>query len=256
MSGHSHWASIKHKKGKADAARGKVFSRISKQITIAARSGGDPAMNVALRAAIDAAREANMPQENITRAVKKGTGELPGVVLEQVTYEAYGPGGIAFVIEMITDNKNRASSEVKHIFSKFGGNLASPGSTMRFFKKKGVAVISVFKTPDKKEKFNEEELMELTINAGAEDFRMEEEECALISRVEDLNKVKEALKKENIEVSSAKIEMIPESPLPVSDEKSAQKILQLAETLEEHDDVQSVYANFDIPDEIMEKVTE
>lgn len=254
MSGHSHWASIKHKKGKADAARGKVFSRIGKQITIAARNGGDPSMNVALRTAIDAAREANMPQDNITRAIKKGTGELPGVVLEQVTYEAYGPGGIAFVIEVITDNKNRAASEVKHIFSKFGGNLASPGSAMRFFKKKGVVTISVFKDADKKEKLSEEELMELTINAGAEDFRMEDGECALISKMEDLNQVKEALKNAKIEVSSAKIEMLPESPIPITDEKSAEKILQLVETLEEHDDVQDVYANFDIPDEIMEKV--
>ncbi len=254
MSGHSHWASIKHKKGKADAARGKVFSRIGKQITIAARNGGDPSMNSVLRAVIDAAREANMPQDNITRAIKKGTGELPGVILEQVTYEAYGPGGIAFVIEVITDNKNRAASEVKHIFSKFGGNLAAPGSAMRFFKKKGVAIISIFKNAEKKEKFSEEELMELTINTGAEDFRMEDEECALISRVEDLNKVKEELKKANIKVSSSKIEMLPESPISVSDTKSAEKILQLVEALEDHDDVQNVYANFDIPDAILEKV--
>jgi len=254
MSGHSHWASIKHKKGKADAARGKVFSRIGKQITIAARSGGDPSMNSVLRAAIDAAREANMPQDNITRAIKKGTGELPGIVLEQVTYEGYGPGGIAFVVEVITDNKNRAASEVKHIFSKFGGNLASPGSAMRFFKKKGVVMISIFKDIDKKEKFSEEELMELTINSGAEDFRIEDEECALITRMEDLNKVKGALKNENVQISSAKIEMLPESPLPVNDEKSAEKILQLVETLEDHDDVQDVYANFDIPDAIMEKL--
>jgi YebC/PmpR family DNA-binding regulatory protein len=255
MSGHSHWASIKHKKGKTDAEKGKAFSRIGKQITIAARSGGDISMNSALRVAVDAAREVNMPQDNITRAIKKGTGELPGIILEQCTYEAYGPGGIAFVIEMITDNKNRASSEMKHIFSKFGGNLASPGSVMRFFKKKGVATISIFKTAEKKEKFTEEELMELTINSGAEDFRIEDEECALIARVEDLNKVKEALKNENIQVSSAKIEMLPESPISVTDEKSAEKMLQLVEAIEEHDDVQNVYANFDIPDKIIEKIS-
>ncbi|MFH1547764.1 MAG: YebC/PmpR family DNA-binding transcriptional regulator [Candidatus Omnitrophota bacterium] len=256
MSGHSHWASIKHKKGKADAQRGKVFSRIGKQITIAARSGGDISMNSVLRAAVDAAREVNMPQENITRAIKKGTGELPGVTLEQCTYEAYGPGGIAFIIEMITDNKNRASSEMKHIFSKFGGNLAAPGAAMRFFKKKGVATISIFKTEEKKEKFNEEELMEITINTGAEDFRMEDEECALIARVEDFNKVKEALKNKNIQIISAKIEMLPENPTPVADEKSAGKMLQLVEALEEHDDVQDVYANFDIPDELMDKLSQ
>ena len=255
MSGHSHWASIKHKKGKADAEKGKIFSRVGKQITIAARNGGDMSMNAALRVAVDAAREANMPQENITRAIKKGTGELPGIVLEQCTYEAYGPGGVAFIIEMITDNKNRASSEIKHIFSKFGGNLASPGSAMRFFKKKGVAIISIFKTAEKKDKFTEEELMELTINTGAEDFRMEDEECVLIARVEDLNKVKETLKNENIQISSSKIEMLPESPIPITDEKSAEKMLQLVETIEEHDDVQNVYANFDISDGIMEKIS-
>lgn len=255
MSGHSHWASIKHKKGKADAEKGKVFSRIGKQITIAARSGGDISMNSVLRTVIDAAREANMPQDNITRAIKKGTGELPGVVLEQCSYEAYGPGGVAFFIEGITDNKNRTSSEMKHIFSKFGGNLASPGSAARFFKKKGVATISIFKTPEKKEKFSEEELMELTINTGAEDFRIEDEECALISRVEDLNQVKEVLKNENIHISSAKIEMLPESPIPITDVKSAEKMLQLVEALEEHDDVQDVFANFDIPDEIIEKIS-
>jgi YebC/PmpR family DNA-binding regulatory protein len=255
MSGHSHWASIKHKKGKTDAEKGKIFSRIGKQITIAARSGGDISMNSVLRAAVDAAREVNMPQENITRAIKKGTGELPGIVLEQCTYEAYGPGGIAFIIEMITDNKNRASSEMKHIFSKFGGNLASPGSAMRFFKKKGVATISIFKTEEKKEKFSEEELMELTINAGADDFIIEADECSLIAKVEDLNKIKAALKNEKIEISSAKIEMLPENPIPITDEKSAERILQLVEMLEEHDDVQDVYANFDISDEILGKIS-
>ena len=254
MSGHSHWASIKHKKGKADAARGKIFSRISKQITIAARNGGDPGMNAALRTAIDSAREANMPQDNITRAIKKGTGELPGIVLEQATYEAYGLGGVAFVVEVITDNKNRTSAEIKHIFSKYGGNLASPGSTMRFFKKKGVIKISIFKTEEKKEKFTEEELMELTINAGAEDFDIGAEECSIITQVEDFNKVKENLKKENIDIISSQIELFPENTIPVSDEKTAEKILQMMETIEGQDDVQNVYANFDIPDEIMEKI--
>ena len=252
MSGHSHWASIKHKKGKADAARGKVFSRISKQITIAARNGGDPSMNIALRQAIDAAREANMPQDNITRAIKKGTGELPGVVLEQATYEAYGPGGVAFIVEVITDNKNRTLAEIKHIFSRYGGNLATTGAASRFFKKQGVINISVFKNEEGGEKFSEEELMELTINAGAEDFRIEDEECSLITKVGDLNKVKEAVKNEKIHISSSKIELFPENTIKV-DEKQAGKVLQLAEALEEHDDVQNVYANFDISDEIMEK---
>ncbi len=252
MSGHSHWASIKHKKGKADAEKGKIFSRVGKQITIAARSGGDVSMNAALRVAIDAAREANMPQDNITRAIKKGTGELPGIVLEQCSYEAYGPGGVAFFIEGITDNKNRTSAEIKHIFSKFGGNLASPGSAARFFKKKGVINISIYKTDEKTDKFNEEELMELTIKTGAEDFEIETDQCVLITKAEDLNKVKESLKKEKINISSSQIEMFPENPIKV-DEKTAEKIIQIMETLEEHDDVQNVFGNFDIPDEIMEK---
>lgn len=254
MSGHSHWASIKHKKGKADAQKGKIFSRISKQITIAARSGGDVNMNATLRQAVDAAREANMPRDNITRAIKKGTGELPGITLEQSTYEGFGPGGIAFIIEVITDNKNRTLAEIKHIFSRYGGNLASPGSAVRFFKKRGVISIDILKTDGKGEKFTEEELMELTIKTGAEDFKIEDDQCTLITKAEDLNKIKENLKNEKVNITSAKIEMFPENAIKV-DEKTAGKILQIMETIEEHDDVQNVYANFDIPDEIMEKIS-
>lgn len=251
MSGHSHWASIKHKKGKADAEKGRVFSRLGKQITIAARNGGDVNMNAALRQSVDAAREVNMPQDNITRAIKKGTGELPGIVLEQCTYEAYGPGGVAFIVEVITDNKNRTLAEIKHIFSRYGGNLASPGAASRFFKKKGVIDVS---TNEKGEKLTEEELMELTIKTGAEDFEIEDDQCTLITKAEDLNKIKGSLKNEKVNISSAKIEMFPESTIKV-DVKTAEKILQIMEAVEEQDDVQNVYANFDIPDEIMEKIS-
>jgi len=254
MSGHSHWASIKHKKGKADAEKGKIFGHLGKQITLAARNGGDVNMNAALRQAVDAAREVNMPQDNITRAIKKGTGELPGVTLEQATYEGFGPGGVAFIIEVITDNKNRTLAEIKHIFSRYGGNLASPGAAVRFFKKRGVISIDILKTDDKGEKLTEEELMELTIKTGAEDFKMEDDQYTLITKAEDLNKIKGNLKNEKVNISSSKIEMFPENTIKV-DEKTAEKILQIMEAIEGHDDVQNVYANFDIPDEIMEKVS-
>jgi YebC/PmpR family DNA-binding regulatory protein len=247
MSGHSHWAGIKHKKAKVDAQKGKIFGRLTRQITIAARNGGDISMNAALRQAVDAAREANMPQENINRAIKKGTGELPGISLEQCSYEAYGPRGVAFIVEVITDNKNRTLAEIKHVFSKHGGNLASPGSVARFFKKKGIINIVA-------DKITEDELMELAIKVGAEDFKIEGDQYVLITKAEDFNKVKENLKKEKKEISFAQITMFPENTVKVEG-KQAEKILQIMEAIEGHDDVQNVYANFDIPDEIMEKVS-
>ena len=252
MSGHSHWASIKHKKGKADAAKGKIFSRLGKQITIAARNGGDVNMNAALRQAVDAARDANMPRDNIDRAIKKGTGELPGITLEQCVYEAYGPGGVGFVIEVITDNKNRTVSEVKHIFSKYGGSIASPGSVSRLFKKKGIIGVSS-EAKESGKHITEEDLMELAINVGAEDFKAEGDQYTLITEAENLSSVKDKLKNENIEVSFAEMTMVPENSIRV-DEKNAERILKIMDTLEEQQDVQNVYANFDIPDEIMENM--
>jgi YebC/PmpR family DNA-binding regulatory protein len=255
MSGHSHWASIKHKKGKADAAKGKIFSRLGKQVTIAARTGGDVNMNAALRTAVDAAREANMPRENIERAIKRGTGELPGVTLEQCTYEAYGPGGVGFIVDVITDNKNRTVAEIKHIFSKYGGSIASPGSVSRLFTKKGIIGVSPSgsETGSEKKNLSEEELMELAINVGAADFKVEGDQYTLITEVENLSEVKEKLKDENVNIDFAQVTMFPETSIKV-DEKTAEKILKIMDTLEEQQDVQNVYANFDIPDEIIEKL--
>lgn len=252
MSGHSHWAGIKHKKAKVDAQKGKIFSRLGKQITIAARNGGDINMNAALRQAVDAAREANMPRDNIERAIKRGTGELPGITLEQCTYEAYGPGGVGFIIDVITDNKNRTVAEIKHIFSKYGGSIASPGSVSRLFKKKGIIGVAS-QTEGGTKNITEEELMELAINVGAGDFKVEGDQYTLVTDVGNFSEVKENLKKENVEISFSEITMFPESPIKV-DENMAEKILKIMDTLEEQQDVQNVYANFDIPDKIMEKI--
>jgi len=247
MSGHSHWAGIKHKKAKADAQRGKLFSRLTRQITLAARHGGEIDTNPQLRQAVEDAKEANMPQENIIRAIKKGTGELPGANLEFQSYEGYGPGGVAFVVEVITDNKNRTLAEIKHIFSKHGGSLGAPGCAVRLFKKKGIIGIET-------EGISEEELMELAIGVGAEDFKIEGDQYTLITSAGDLNRIKEDLQKQGFNIAFAEITMVAENTVRVEGKK-AEKILQIMEAIEEHPDVQNVYANFDVPDEIMEKVS-
>ncbi|MFZ5803124.1 MAG: YebC/PmpR family DNA-binding transcriptional regulator [Candidatus Omnitrophota bacterium] len=247
MSGHSKWASIKHKKGAADAKRGKIFTKIMREITVAAKmGGGDPASNPRLRTVILKAREANMPSDNIDRAIKKGTGELEGVTYEEVLYEGYGPAGVALLVSCLTDNKNRTASEIRSIFGKGNGNMAGAGSVAWIFEKKGLILVA-------KDKATEEQLMELAIAAGAEDLSGEAEKFEITCNPQDLWAVKEALEKAKIPVESADLTMLPKNQTSVS-AADARAVLKLIETLEDHDDVQNVYANFDIPDEVMKEI--
>jgi YebC/PmpR family DNA-binding regulatory protein len=246
MSGHSKWASIKHKKAATDAKRGKVFTKVIKMITVAARNGGgDINTNPSLRLAIQKAKEANMPADNIDRAVKKGTGELPGVSYEQVSYEGYGPGGVAFFVDGLTDNKNRLTAEVRNIFSKSGGNLAGSGAVNWLFEKKGFFVIN-------KSDISEDKLMTVALDAGAEDMSQETDTYEIKSQPQDYEKIKKALENNNIKIESSEITMIPKSTVKVTGEQ-AKQVLRLVEQLEDNDDIQNVYSNFDIPDEILKK---
>ncbi|MGM0427476.1 MAG: YebC/PmpR family DNA-binding transcriptional regulator [Thermodesulfobacteriota bacterium] len=245
MSGHSKWSSIKHKKGAADAKRGKIFTKLIKEITVAARmGGGDPDGNPRLRTAIAAAKAENMPKENIDRAVKKGTGELEGVSYEETNYEGYGPGGVAVLIECLTDNKNRTVADVKHLFERYGGNLGEPGCVAWMFEKKGLIVLD-------KDKVNEDELINLALEAGAEDVTEEETEFEVTVTPQDFEAVKKALDDANLPYTVAEISMIPQNVVKLEGKK-AQQMLTLTQALEDHDDVSHVYANFDIPDEVME----
>lgn len=245
MSGHSKWASIKHKKGAADAKRGQLFTKLIKEITAAARAGGgDPAANPRLRLALSKAKEGNMPKDNIERAIKKGTGELPGVSYEEVMYEGYAPGGVAVLVEALTDNKNRTTAEVRNLFTKNGGNMAGAGSTAWIFHKKGYILID-------KSTIAEEKLMEAALGAGAEDLKSEGISYEVVTAPKDIDIVKEALAKAGIQWQSAELTMLPASTTPIRDEESARKVLNFVEALEDHDDVNHAYANFDIPDEIL-----
>ncbi|MFO7987170.1 MAG: YebC/PmpR family DNA-binding transcriptional regulator [Desulfatiglandaceae bacterium] len=245
MSGHSKWSSIKHKKGAADAKRGKIFTKLIKEITVAARmGGGDPDGNPRLRTAIAAAKAENMPKENIDRAVKKGTGELEGVSYEETNYEGYGPGGVAVLIECLTDNKNRTVADVKHLFERYGGNLGEPGCVAWMFEKKGLIVLD-------KDKVNEDELINLALEAGAEDVTEEETEFEVTVTPQDFEAVKKALDDANLPYTVAEISMIPQNVVKLEGKK-AQQMLTLTQALEDHDDVSHVYANFEIPDEVME----
>ncbi len=248
MSGHSKWSTIKHKKAAQDAKRGKVFTKLIKEITVAARlGGGDPASNPRLRAAISAAKNANMPKDNIERAIKKGTGELEGVSYEDVTYEGYGPGGVAVLVETITDNRQRTVAEVRHIFAKRGGSLGEPGSVAWIFSKKGLIVVE-------KDKVDEETLMEMALEAGADDLQEQESEWEIVTSPENFAKVKSALESKDIPMVSAEVTMVPQNTVKVEDEQKATQLMKLMEALEDNDDVQHVYANFDIPEKILEKV--
>ncbi len=246
MSGHSKWATIKRAKGAKDAARGKLFGRLIKEITIAARDGGgDPEGNPRLRLAIDRAKAANMPNDNINRAIKRGTGEIEGVHYEEINYEGYGPGGVAFLVETITDNKNRTVAEIRHVFSKHNGNLAENGSVSWKFDRKGV--ISIPKN------YDEEELMLVVIEAGAEDMSVEDEHFEIVTEATDFETVKKALEDNDIEIGEAEVQMIPQNTLKVEG-KDAEGVLRLYEALEDHDDVQNVYADFDIDADVMESM--
>jgi len=249
VSGHSKWSTIKRKKGANDAKRGKIFTKLIKEITIAARmGGGDPAGNPRLRSAITAAKAENMPKDNIARAIKKGTGDLDGAVYEEILYEGYGPGGVAVLVETMTDNKNRTVADVRHFFAKSGGNLGESGCVAWMFDKKGSIVID-------KEGVDEEELMELAIEAGAEDVVEEETTFQILTEPDDFSEVVEALEKAGIKCQEAAIAMIPKNTVEVTEEKTARSLLKLLDNLEDNDDVQKVHANFDISDELMETLS-
>lgn len=246
MSGHSKWATIKRKKAKTDAQRGRVFTKILREITTAARiGGGDPGANPRLRLAIDKAKESNVPNDNIDRATKKGTGELEGTQIEEILYEGYGPAGVAVLVEAMTDNRNRTTSEIRHLFTKHGGNLGTSGCVAWMFKKKGVLTFE-------KGSVDENSLSMAAIDAGAEDINLEETVLEVLTKPEDFEKVKEALKSQNFIPVSAEVTMFPSSTVKLMGE-DAQKVLKLVGALEDHDDIQSVHANFDIPDEIIER---
>ncbi len=247
MSGHSKWAQIKHKKAKTDLAKGKAFSKLIRLITVAARQGGgNPENNPRLRLVIQKAREMNMPQENIERAIKKGTGELEGVSYEEVTYEGYGPGGVAVMVEATTDNRNRTTAEIRHIFSKYGGSLGETGCVSWIFERKGLLSFE-------KGKVEEDEIMAVAIEAGAEDIRATETTLDVLTAPDDFEKVKEAFDQSGLEYVVAQITMIPKTTVSLEG-KQAQQLLNLIEALEDHDDVQEVYANFDIADEVLESL--
>ena len=248
MSGHSKWSSIKHKKGAADAKRGKIFTKLIKEITVAARmGGGDPEGNPRLRTAIAAAKAENMPKENIERGIKKGTGELEGVSYEESNYEGYGPGGVAVLVECLTDNKNRAVAEVKHLFERHGGNLGEPGCVAWIFEQKGLIVCE-------KDKVEEEQLLELALEAGAEDVNEGDTEFEVITDPSDFEAVKKAIDDAGLPYTVAEVTKIPKNTVAL-EEKKAQQMLKLMEGLEDNDDVNHVYANFDISDEVMEALS-
>jgi YebC/PmpR family DNA-binding regulatory protein len=244
MSGHSKWATIKHKKAALDAKRGKVFTRIIKEIMIAARSGGDPDANPRLRTAVAAAKAVSMPNDNIKRAIMRGTGELEGGQIDEVMYEGYGPGGAAIIVEVATDNKNRTVSEIRHIFSKNNGNMGEVGSVAWMFERKGQIIIE-------KEKAAEDDLMNLVLDAGADDLRGDDETWEVLTPVETFQGVQDAIEKAGIATVSSAVAMIPKNTIQVEG-NNARQLLKLTELLEEHDDVQNVYSNFDIDEKEME----
>lgn len=236
MSGHSKWSTIKHKKSLTDQNRGKLFSKLSKIITVVAREkGGDPDMNPRLRAAIEKAKVANMPTENIEKAIKKGTGEVPSATLEEFTYEAYGPGGIAMIIEGITDNKNRTFSEIKHLLAQHNSKMADSGSVLYMFDRMGKILAG--------EPQNRDEVELTAIDAGAEDIQLQNGKLVIYTKPENLYAVKNALEKHNTQIESTDLDWREKKPLPIQNEKIKQDVEKLLETLDEHDDVQTVYSN-------------
>ena len=249
MSGHSKWATIKHKKGALDAKRGAVFTKLIKELTVAAKNGGgNPDANPRLRTVLQKAKEANMPADNIDRAIKKGTGELPGVVYEEITYEGYGPHGVAILIDLLTDNKNRTASEVRNVLEKKGGNLSGAGSISWQFHKKGLIVV-------KKDAMDEDKLMSLALDAGASDFVVSGDVYEITTEPHDFEAVKKAVLDAGLQTESAEVTKIPSALVKVAGVNEAKSVLALIEALEEHDDVQNVYANFDISDSIMQELS-
>ncbi|MFW6022768.1 MAG: YebC/PmpR family DNA-binding transcriptional regulator [Halanaerobiaceae bacterium] len=251
MAGHSKWANIKHKKSKEDARRGKLFSKLSKMITVAAReSGGDPDMNSDLRLAIQKAKDNNMPNDNIEKAVKRGTGDLEGVSYERIVYEGYGPGGVALYLDLMSDNRNRTAAEIRHLLSKHGGNLGESGCVSWMFERKGQLVVDSNNVD-----YDEDELMMVALEAGAEDIVVEDGFINIYTNPSNFEEVRKNLEEEGIVLESADIAMIPENTMKL-DVNTARKTLKLIDVLEEHDDVQEVYSNFDIPDEVMAEISD
>jgi YebC/PmpR family DNA-binding regulatory protein len=244
MSGHSKWATIKHKKGALDAKRGKIFTRVIKEIMIAARSGGDPAMNPRLRTAVVAAKAVSMPADNIKRAIMRGTGELEGGQIDEIMFEGYGPGGAAVLVMVATDNRNRTVADIRHVFSKWGGNLGEQGSVAWMFERKSQILIEG-------DKSNEEQLMNVALEAGADDLRNDGDNWEVLSAPESHEAVVAALEKAKIPTVEAQIAMVPKNLMKLEG-KSASGMLKLSEALEEHDDVQNVYSNFDIDEKELE----
>lgn len=247
MSGHSKWANIKHKKSKMDAQRGKIFTKVAREITVAVRSGGsaDPTGNMRLKLALQKAKEANLPNDNIQRAIQKGLGAAEGTNYEELTYEGYGPAGVAIMVEAMTDNRNRTAGEIRHLFSKYGGNLGETGCVNWMFTKKGLFVIGKTET-----KLTEEELMLLALEAGAEDFKADDEDSyEIITAPEDFPAVQDMLTENKIPTTLAQISMIPQNTIELQGD-DVSKTLKLMEMLEDHDDVQEVYTNADFPDDV------
>ena len=248
MSGHSRWSQIKRKKGKADVQRGKLFSKILREITVAARNGGgDPKGNMRLKAAIESAKEVNMPQDNIKRAIQKGTGELPGESYEEIMYEGYAPGGVAVLIQVLTDNRNRTAPEIRHTFEKSGGNMGSSGAVAWMFDRKGVILVDA-------EKIGEDDLMAKALDAGATDMRRTEKVFEITTAPAEMDAVRDALARAGVPILEAQVTYVPQSTVRV-EAPTAASVMRLIEALEELDDVQHVYANYDIPDEVLEAIS-
>jgi YebC/PmpR family DNA-binding regulatory protein len=248
VSGHSKWSSIKHKKGAADAKRGKLFSKLTRAIIVAAKEGGpDPAGNLALQNAVEKAKAASMPKDNIDRAIAKGAGTDAAAAYETVVYEGYGPAGVAVIVESLTDNRNRTAGEVRHTFDKNDGNLGTPGSVAWLFERRGLVLVPADGT-------DEDELMLAAAEGGADDVELDGTSYQVLSAAEELATVREAVEGAGFEIESAELTMLPKTTVAVEDESEAKKILRLMDQLEENDDVQEVYANFDIPERVLESV--
>lgn len=249
MSGHSHWAGIKYKKAAIDARRGKIWSKVARMIIVAAKSGGgDPAANLPLRYAIDKAKAASMPKDTIAKAIKRGTGELEAVSFEEVLYEGYAPGGVAIMVEALTDNRNRTAPEIKRLFEKHGGSLGTSGCVNWMFSKKGLITVSTAET-------GEDELLEIALAAGADDMQNTGELFEITCDPAAYEQLKNTLKEKGIATQVAEISMVPQNTVPVEDAATARKIISLMDDFEDHDDVQNTYANFDIPDEVMARIS-
>jgi YebC/PmpR family DNA-binding regulatory protein len=249
MAGHSHWAGIKHKKAVVDAKRGKAWSKIARMIIVAAKNGGgDPATNLSLRYAIDKAKAANMPKDTIEKAVKKGIGDLEGVNFEEVLYEGYGPGGVAMMVEALTDNRNRTAPEIKKLFEKHGGSFGTSGCVNWMFSKKGLITVNTANT-------DEEQLLEIALNAGADDLQNTGELFEITCDPSAYEELKKTLQEKEIATEVAEISMVPQNTIEINDEHKARRIISLMEAFDDHDDVQNAYANFNIPDDIIARIS-